>query len=58
VAEGIVRLLALPVAQRRAMGERGRAFVQTQHSYPVLAERFLAACRRAGADAHPAGAQP
>jgi glycosyltransferase involved in cell wall biosynthesis len=47
VAEGIRRLLALPAAEREAMGRRGRAFVLAQHSYPVLAERFAAACRAA-----------
>jgi glycosyltransferase involved in cell wall biosynthesis len=41
VAEGLVRLAAMPAAERRAMGERGRAFVQAHHTYPVLAQRFL-----------------
>ncbi len=45
VADGLRRLAALPAAERRAMGERGRAFVLAQHSYPVLAERFLGALR-------------
>jgi glycosyltransferase involved in cell wall biosynthesis len=41
VAAGLMQLAALPAAERRAMGERGRAFVQAQHTYPVLAKRFL-----------------
>lgn len=43
VAEGLRRLAALPLAERARMGERGRAFVLAQHTYPVLAGRFLAA---------------
>ena len=46
VADGLRRLAALPAAERRAMGERGRAFVQAHHTYPVLAARFLAAMQR------------
>ena len=41
VAEGLLRLAALPHAERQAMGERGRAFVLANHTYPVLAQRFL-----------------
>jgi glycosyltransferase involved in cell wall biosynthesis len=47
VAEGVRRLMALPAGERRRMGERGRAFVQAEHAYPVLARRFLDACRKA-----------
>ena len=46
VAEGLRRLAALPATERLAMGERGRAFVLAHHSYPVLAQRFIAAIRR------------
>ena len=45
VAEGLRRLAATPVAERLAMGERGRAFVLAHHTYPVLAQRFLDALR-------------
>jgi len=44
VAEGLRHLAALPAAERRAMGARGRAFVEARHTYPVLARRFLDAC--------------
>jgi glycosyltransferase involved in cell wall biosynthesis len=44
VADGLRRLAALPADERRAMGERGRAFVLANHTYPVLARRFLSAC--------------
>lgn len=43
VAAGLLRLAALPAAERRAMGARGRAFVEAHHTYPVLARRFLEA---------------
>jgi glycosyltransferase involved in cell wall biosynthesis len=41
VADGLRRLAVLPADQRRAMGERGRAYVLAHHTYPVLAQRFL-----------------
>jgi len=44
VAAGVRSLLALPVEERRAMGERGKAFVLENLTYPVLGRRFLAAC--------------
>ena len=46
IADGLRRLAALPSAERRAMGERGRAFVLAEHTYPVLAQRFLQAMQR------------
>lgn len=49
VADGLRRLAALPAEERAAMGARGRAFVQAEHTYPVLARRFLAAVSRNGA---------
>jgi len=47
VAEGLRRLAALSRDERRAMGARGRAFVQAHHTYPVLARRFLDAVEKA-----------
>lgn len=49
VADGLRQLAALPAEERAAMGARGRAFVQAEHTYPVLARRFLAAVSRNGA---------
>ncbi len=46
IADGLRRLAALPAAERRAMGARGRAFVLAHHTYPVLAQRFLQAMQR------------
>ena len=44
VADGLQRMAALTTTERHAMGERGQAFVQAHHTYPVLARRCLAAC--------------
>ena len=41
VVQGLLQLAALPVSDRQAMGQRGRAFVLAHHTYPVLAQRFL-----------------
>lgn len=43
VEQGLRALAALPVATRRAMGERGRRHALSHHTWPVLAERFMAA---------------
>ena len=45
VAAGLRQLFGLSPAERRAMGERGRAHVLSHHAYPVLAQRFLTAAR-------------
>lgn len=41
VVRGIHRLLALPEEERKTMGKRGQAYVLKNHTYPVLAQRFL-----------------
>jgi len=43
VAAGLRQLAALSSDERRAMGERGQAFVRAHHSYAVLARRFIEA---------------
>jgi glycosyltransferase involved in cell wall biosynthesis len=45
-AKGIRSLLSLSADERRAMGLRGKEFVLDNHTYPILSERFLAACAR------------
>lgn len=47
VADGLLRLAEMPHAEREQLGQRGRAFVEAQHTYPVLAQRFLEACHHA-----------
>jgi glycosyltransferase involved in cell wall biosynthesis len=46
IAAGLQALAARPPEERRAMGQRGRAFVLEHHTYPVLARRFLDAVRQ------------
>jgi glycosyltransferase involved in cell wall biosynthesis len=41
VVEGLRALAALSPEERAAMGERGRSFVVANHSYRVLAQRFI-----------------
>jgi len=45
VAQGIRRLLTLSEGERKAMAYRGRKFVLENHTYPVLGQRFLEACK-------------
>ena len=41
VVRGLRQLAALSPRQRRALGDKGRAYVLAHHTYPVLARRFL-----------------
>ena len=43
-ADGIRSLLAAGADERWSMGQRGKAFVRENLTYPVLAQRFLGAC--------------
>ena len=52
VAAAVLKLADLATAERAAMGERGRAFVLANHTYPVLAKRFVDAVT-AAPDRHP-----
>jgi poly(glycerol-phosphate) alpha-glucosyltransferase len=45
IAEGMRRFLALPAAERLAMGARGRELVATNYSWPAVAREFLAVYR-------------
>ncbi|MBI3345959.1 MAG: glycosyltransferase family 4 protein [Burkholderiales bacterium] len=45
VADGLLKLAALPPEARAAMGQRGRAFAMAHHAYPVLAARFIEALK-------------
>ncbi|MFG6468672.1 glycosyltransferase family 4 protein [Roseateles sp. BYS87W] len=43
VAQGLRQLAALTPQQRAAMGAQGRAYAESRHAYPVLAQRFIEA---------------
>jgi glycosyltransferase involved in cell wall biosynthesis len=43
-ANGIRALLSASEDERKAMGQRGKEFVLSNLTYPILAKRFLAAC--------------
>jgi glycosyltransferase involved in cell wall biosynthesis len=43
VARGLRELAAMTPEQRATLGARGRAFVLANHTYPVLARRFIEA---------------
>lgn len=44
IAAGIEALRALPPQRLAELGQRGRAFALSNHTYPVLGQRFLTAC--------------
>jgi glycosyltransferase involved in cell wall biosynthesis len=41
IVEGVIRYIGMSRLERDAIGARGRAFVEANHTYPVLARRFL-----------------
>ncbi len=43
IVKGIQKLRALSLEQRKAMGGKGREFVMRNHTYPVLAKKFMSA---------------
>jgi glycosyltransferase involved in cell wall biosynthesis len=45
LAAKIRRMAALPIEERRAMGERGRAYVREHHDMPILARRLAEVIR-------------
>ena len=44
IAAGLRQLVTLDAATRERMGQAGRQFVLANHTYPVLARRFLESC--------------
>ncbi|HEU5295311.1 MAG TPA: glycosyltransferase family 4 protein [Burkholderiaceae bacterium] len=48
VSQAVRRLAAAPAEERAVMGRRGRDYVMTHFSYPVLARTFLAAIESRG----------
>jgi len=45
IAQGICNLLDLSDEERKSMGQRGQKFIIGNHTFPVLARRFLEALR-------------
>ena len=45
-AQAIRSLLSLSAEERQSMGRRGKQFILENHTYPILSQRFLAACGR------------
>jgi len=41
IANAIIEMMALPEEKRIQMGKMGRKFVEDNHSYPILAKKFL-----------------
>jgi glycosyltransferase involved in cell wall biosynthesis len=41
IAAAVTRLVSLPLAEREAMGQRGRLYAQTHHDYGLLARQYL-----------------
>lgn len=41
IVQGLFKLIEMGALERQAMGERGRKYVLENHTYPVLAKRFI-----------------
>jgi glycosyltransferase involved in cell wall biosynthesis len=53
LAAAIQQMHQLTPAERQRMGQSGRAYVERNHLYPVLARRFLDGVRERSGDGHP-----
>lgn len=53
LAAKLLKFIALPVAERRTMGERGRAFVVQHFDENAVLDRYLETVRTFGANARP-----
>ena len=45
IAEGILKIYNMTSKQRHEMGERGKQYVLRNHTYPILAAKFLQAMK-------------
>ena len=53
ISAAIARLADLPAAERARMGAQGRAYVEAEHNYRILGQRYLNVFRELRPDAFP-----